>query len=206
MSLGVKFFVIQIAFIIVYETTIIIIAQLFPEQVTPYNIAFKYFSVIPMVFGIILIPFWSAYTEAYVKNDFEWIKSSMKNLKKIWLLFSIGGIVMLIFADKVYALWVGPDIKVPFSLSLTIVCYIIINAWCTIFSVFLNGVGKLRLQFYSGLVGALINIPLALFLGKQMGSAGVILSTAILGIISAVWSPIQYNKIMNKTARGIWNK
>lgn len=113
---------------------------------------------------------------------------------------------MLIFADKVYALWVGPDIKVPFSLSLTIVCYIIINAWCTIFSVFLNGVGKLRLQFYSGLVGALINIPLALFLGKQMGSAGVILSTAILGIISAVWSPIQYNKIMNKTARGIWNK
>lgn len=35
MSLGMKFFIIQIAFIVVYETTIIIIAQLDQSQVTP---------------------------------------------------------------------------------------------------------------------------------------------------------------------------
>jgi len=206
MSLGVKFFIIQIAFIIVYETTIIIIAQLAPEQVTPYNIAFKYFSVIPMVFGIIMVPYWSAFTEAYVKEDFEWIRSSIRNLVRIWVLFSVGGLVMLLFANKVYLLWVGPEVRVSFRLSMIILLYIIINAWCTIFSIFLNGVGKLRLQFYSGLIGALVNIPLAIFLGNQMGSAGVVLSTAILGMISAVWSPIQYRKIINKTARGIWNK
>lgn len=205
MSLGLKFFLIQIAFIILYETTIIIIAQLFgPEQVTPYNIAFKYFSVIPMVFGIILVPFWSAYTEAYVKKDFEWIRASMKNLIQIWMLFSIGGIVMLVFASKVFLLWVGPEIKVPFLLSATIVTYIIANAWCTIYSVFLNGVGKLKLQLYSGLIGALINIPLALFLGKQIGITGVVLSTLLLAVGNALWSPIQYKKIMNNTAKGIW--
>lgn len=206
MSLGLKFFIIQIAFIILYETTIIIIAQLFgPEQVTPYNIAFKYFSVIPMVFGIILVPFWSAFTEAYVKQDHQWIKSSMRNLIRIWGLFSIAGIVMLIFADKVYRLWVGSEIKVPFLLSATIVSYIIANAWCTIFSVFLNGVGKLKLQLYSSLIGALINIPLALFLGKHVGITGVVLSTFILAIGNAIWSPLQYKKIMNNTATGIWN-
>ena len=206
MGLGLKFFIIQIAFIVLYETTIIIIAQLFgPEQVTPYNIAFKYFSVIPMVFGIILIPFWSAFTEAYYKQDFAWIRSSMKNLIGIWILFSVGGIIMLLLSDTVYRLWVGPEIKVPFLLSATIVSYIIANAWCTIYSVFLNGVGKLKLQLYSSIIGALINIPLALFLGKQFGIMGIVLSTLILALGNAVWSPIQYRKIMNNTASGIWN-
>jgi len=207
MSLGLKFFMIQIAFILIYETTIIIIAQLFqPESVTSYNIAFKYFSVIPMVFGIIMVPFWSAYTEAYVKNDFAWIRSSIRNLIRIWVLFAVAGIIMLIFANTVYRLWVGPEIKVPFVLSATIVSYIIVNAWCTIFSVFQNGVGKIKLQLYTGIAGALVNVPLALFLGKQIGIAGVVMSTLILAVINACWSPIQYMKIMNKTATGIWDK
>jgi O-antigen/teichoic acid export membrane protein len=207
MSLGLKFFLIQIAFIILYETTIIIIAQLFgPEQVAPYNIAFKYFSVIPMVFGIIMVPFWSAYTEAYVKRDFDWIKSTMKKLKGAWVLLTAASIVMLFFSNIVYRLWVGDEIKVPFLLSAAIAGYIIANAWCTIFSIFLNGVGKLKLQLYSGLIGALINIPLALFLGKQIGITGVVLSTLLLAAGNAIWSPIQYRKIMNGSAKGIWNQ
>ncbi len=205
MSLGLKFFFIQIAFIIVYETTIIIIAQLDQAKVTPYNIAFKYFSVLPMVFGIILVPFWSAYTEAYVKKDFDWIRNSMRHLIKIWVVMLMVVIVMLALADKVYYLWVGDVVKVPFMLSLVIAAYIIINAWCTIYSVFLNGVGKLKLQLYSGIIGALINIPLAIWLGKTMGVTGVVLASLILAAGNALWSPVQYKKIMNNTATGIWN-
>ncbi|MEI6750368.1 MAG: oligosaccharide flippase family protein, partial [Bacteroidota bacterium] len=79
MTLGLKFFLIQIAVIILYQTSNIIIAQLYgPAQVTTYNIAYKYFSVIPMGFGIIMMPFWSAYTEAWVKKDIDWIRNSIK--------------------------------------------------------------------------------------------------------------------------------
>lgn len=205
MSLGLKFFLIQIAFIVVYETTIIIIAQLDQSKVTPYNIAFKYFSVVPMVFGIILVPFWSAYTEAYVKKDFDWIRNSMRHLIKIWVLLLVVVTGMLLVADKVYYLWVKDVVKVPFTLSLVIAAYIIINAWCTIYSVFLNGVGKLKLQLYSGIIGALINIPLAIWLGKTMGVTGVVLASLILAAGNALWSPVQYKRIMNNTATGIWN-
>jgi O-antigen/teichoic acid export membrane protein len=114
-------------------------------------------------------------------------------------------IIMLALADKVYYLWVGDVVKVPFMLSLVIAAYIIINAWCTIYSVFLNGVGKLKLQLYSGIIGALINIPLAIWLGKTMGVTGVVLASLILAAGNALWSPIQYKKIMNNTATGIWN-
>jgi O-antigen/teichoic acid export membrane protein len=84
--------------------------------------------------------------------------------------------------------------------------YVILNAWCAIFSHFLNGVGKIKLQLYSGAFGALINIPLSIYLGKHLGIYGVVLSTTILAVISAIWSPIQYLKLINNKATGIWNK
>jgi O-antigen/teichoic acid export membrane protein len=159
-----------------------------------------------MVFSIVLTPFWSAFTEAYVKKDEQWIRNTIRKLQKFWLLFLAGALLMLALSAKVYQLWVGSMVQVPFLLSASIFLYVMINAWCMIFSMFLNGVGKLKLQLYSSFFGAIINIPLAIFLAKQIGIAGVVLSTCILGLFSAIWSPLQYRKIMNNTASGIWNK
>jgi O-antigen/teichoic acid export membrane protein len=207
MGLGIKFFVIQMAGVILYQTSYIIISNLFgPEQVTPYNIAYKYFSIIPMAFSIIMMPFWSASTEAWIKKDISWIKNAIRNLIIIWLLFGISAIIMLFSANFIYKIWVGKEIRVPISISVVIASYVIINTWCNIFSQFLNGVGKIKLQLYFGIFGALINIPLAIMLGKHLGIYGVILATCFLGFINAIWSPIQYWKIINNRAKGIWNK
>jgi O-antigen/teichoic acid export membrane protein len=207
MGLGIKFFIIQIAAIILYQTSNIIIAHLFgPEEVTPYNIAYKYFSVITMAFSIIMLPLWSAFTEAWTKKDIAWIKNTVNKLILIWGLIAISVIIMFIFSTYIYRLWVGKEIKVPVSVSAVMAAYVVINGWCGIFSQFLNGVGKIKLQLFSGIVGAILNIPLAIFLGRHLGIYGVVLSTAILGLISALWSPIQYFKLINNNATGIWNK
>jgi len=205
MSLGLKFFIIQIAAVIFYQTSNIIIAQLFgPAQVTPYNIAFKYFSVIPMFFGIILTPFWSAFTEAWSKNDIVWIKNIMKRLKLLWSLLVVAALIMFICSSFVYRIWVGKEIVVPISLSAVIAIYVIVNAWNGIFSNFLNGVGKIKMQLYIALFGSLLNIPLAIFLGKELGIYGVILSTTLISLMASVLTPIQYNRIINNKAQGIW--
>lgn len=207
MTLGIKFFILQIAAIVIYQTSNIIIAQLFgPTQVTPFNIAYKYFSIISMGFGIIMLPFWSAFTEAWYKRDITWIKNVMKNLILLWGLISIVTLIMLVFSNFIYRLWVGKKIEVPISVSIVMAAYVIINTWCGIFSNFLNGVGKIKLQLYSGILGALINVPLAIYLGKHIGISGVLLSTCLLAVISAIWSPIQYRKLINNEAKGIWNK
>jgi len=207
MSLGVKFFIIQIASIIFYETSNLIIAQLFgPEQVTSYNIAYKYFSIIPMVMSIIMTPFWSAFTEAWVKGDIDWIKKTVSKLRSLWLLLSIVTLIMLAGAGFIYKLWVGSSIIVPLSLSVSIASYVIINAWNVIYSQFINGVGKIKLQLYLAFGGSMINIPLAIFLAKSFGMYGVVLSTTIISIVMAVVSPIQYSKIINNKANGIWAK
>jgi O-antigen/teichoic acid export membrane protein len=206
MSLGLKFFIIQISALILYESSNVIISQLFgPVEVTPYNIAYKYFGIIPMVFNIVLSPMWSAYAEAYVKNDIVWIKRSIRKVIKLWLLLCVVIFIMCVASNKIYSWWV-PTIKIPFLLSFILAFYVLINTWCNIFAQFINGVGKLKLQLVYGLFGALINIPLAIFLGKKIGVSGVVLSTCIIGFFTAIWCPIQYYKVVNNKAKGIWFK
>ena len=207
MTLGVKFFILQIAAIVMYSTSNVLIAQLFtPADVTPYNIAFKYFNIIPMAMAIVMMPFWSAYTEAWIKDDIAWIKSSLKKLQLIWLIFTIGAGIMLVCADWVYVLWVGEDIVVPFSVSAALALYVVTYGWTNIYTTFLNGTGKIKLQLYISIIGMLLNIPLAIWLAKTIGISGVILSTVILAAINMVLEPWQTYKIINKTATGIWNK
>lgn len=208
-KLGVQFFIIQASGLIVFATDNMIITQLFgPAQVTVYNIAYKYFFLISMVFNVVLSPFWSAFTDAYVKNEKDWIKNAVKRLIQIWLLLNIGVIVMIAIAAVVYKIWIGEEIIIPFFLSVSMAAFVIINNWNNIFAYFLNGVGKIRIQFYYAIFVALLNIPLSIFLARNMnlGVSGVIIATNICLIIASVWAPIQYNKIINDRANGIWNK
>lgn len=208
-KLGLQFFVIQISALIMFTTDNLIITQLFgPASVTTYNIAYKYFYLAPMVFNVMIAPFWSAITEAYIKDEFEWIRISMRKLMLIWGMISSVVIVMIIFSDFAYQIWVGEEIQVPYLLSLLTGIFVIIVNWNNIFSYFINGVGKVRLQFYYSIIVAVLNIPLSVFLAREcgLGIAGVILATNICLIFASIWAPIQYHKIINKTAKGIWNK
>jgi len=207
MNLGANFFLLQIAGVILYETNNIIIAQLFgPAEVTPYNIAYKYFSIVTMLLGTIMLPFWSAYTEAWTKNDVDWIKDSIKKLKMLWLLITIVTVGMLIFSNFFYGLWVGKAIKVPMSISIAMALYVVMNGWNSIYSLFLNGIGKIKLQLYGSVLGMIINVPLSIYFGRLFGIAGVLLATVILCSINMILEPVQVNKLLNNTAKGIWNK
>lgn len=208
-SLGFQFFVIQIAVLILFTTDNMIITHLFePAEVTPYNIAFRYFSIITMIFGIIITPFWSAFTEAYVKKDIKWIKNSMQKLTYIWAILSGLALIMLCLSNFAYKVWIGSAVNIPLSLSIGMLLFVVIIMWNNVFVVFINGVGKIRLQFYSALIESLVNIPLSILLAKyfNLGSLGVILATSICLLPGAIWAPIQYYKIINNRAHGIWAK
>lgn len=208
-SLGFQFFVIQISVLIILSTDNLIIAQIFsPSEVTIYNIAYKYFYILFLIFSVILNPFWSAFTDAYTKGDFDWIKSSVKRLIQFWILFAVAAVVMVFAADFVYEIWVGEQFIIPLSLNIFMALFVILMMWSNIFIFFINGVGKIRLQFYNAIFVGLINIPLSIYLGKNMGFgiSGVIMATSICLALSAVWSPVQYYKIINDKAKGIWNK
>jgi O-antigen/teichoic acid export membrane protein len=153
-----------------------------------------------------MVPLWSAFTEAWVKKDVEWIEGTLKKLRIWWLVMSFITIILLIFSNFVYRVWVGSEIKIPFTISLVMAAYIIINAWNGIYSHFLNGVGKLRIQLYTAVAGSYLNIPLAIFLAKNAGIYGVILATTIISVATAVIAPIQTSKILRGKDTGLWGR
>jgi O-antigen/teichoic acid export membrane protein len=208
-TLGTKFFVIQIAGLIIYQSSNIIIAQFFgPAEVTTYNIAFKYFSIINMGFSIIIMPFWSAFTEAWVKKDIGWIRNITKKILYIWSAMSLGGIIMLIISEPVYEIWVGSSVKVPFLLSFTLLIYFVSFTFSGVFNTFINGVGKIKLQMYSAFFAAIIFIGTAIMLISvfEFGIISIVVAMILSNFYGLILAPVQYKKIINFKAHGIWNK
>lgn len=207
MTLGLKFFIIQIAALVLFNTDNIIIIHLFgSKDVTTYNVAFKLFSIITMGFNIIATPLWSAFTEAYAKKDLQWIRTTIKTLEKTWLLLTILTIITLFISPWVFKLWLGNKVQVPFILSLVMSGYVIVSTWQTMHVFFLNGIGKVKLQLYLVIFSSLINIPLAIFLGRKYGLVGITITSTLLFTIMGILFSIQTRKILNNTATKIWNE
>jgi O-antigen/teichoic acid export membrane protein len=207
LTLGAKFFIIQIASVVLYQTNTIIISHLFgPAEVTPYNVAFKYFSVLMMGFSIIITPFWSAFTEAWSKKEIDWIRKTMQKLIGLWVLLLLSGIVMLVCSKWIYKAWVGDTVVIPFTMSVLVAAWVLLNAWNGIYSHFLNGLSKIKLQIYIGIATAIVNIPLAIFMGHRWGIEGLLLANVLLGIVESWIFPVQYAKLINNKAKGIWNQ
>ncbi len=208
-GLGMKFFIIQLSGIILFSTDNIIITQLYgPTQVVPFNIAFKYLGVSNMVFSMILAPYWSSITEAYINKDFAWIKKSMNNLFKISI-FSVFVIsIMVAVSPIVYQLWIGKTVTIPLSLTIYMAIFFALTIFYSPFTYFINGTGKVKLQMYAIVSTAIVNIPLSIFLAKNLGLgvSGVIIATILCLVPHIILCPLQYLKIINNKAYGIWNK
>ncbi len=207
LSMGVKFFIIQITAILLYQTNNIIIAHIMgPAYVTPYHVAFKYFSVLLMAFTIIVAPFWSAFTEAWMKKEVIWIRKIMQKLIFIWIGLIVVAFTMWIFSAHIYAIWVGKEVVIPYKLSALVAVWVMLNAWSSIYSTFLNGVSKLRLQLTLGVIAAVINVPLAIFLGMKYGIYGILYANILVKLPGFFLLPLQSFKLINQKAHGFWNK
>ncbi len=208
-GLGMKFFIIQVAAMILFSTDNYIITQLFgPAEVVPYNIAFKYFSIVTTGYSILLTPYWSSFTEAYAKKDYAWIKGSVARIQKIWFLVPVALFLMVVFSNWFYGLWVGESVQVPIGLSIMMAVFVAMMTFNLVYVNFINGVGVIKLQLITSLISVFINIPLSIFFAKylQFGIVGVISATCVCLIYSVILRPMQYRKIITNTSSGIWNE
>ncbi len=90
-ELGYKFFIINIQVIVLYQSTNILISNVSsPNEVTTYNIAYKLLSLAMMAYTIITVPLWPAYTDAFAREDYAWMKNMRKKMQKILCISIIG--------------------------------------------------------------------------------------------------------------------
>ena len=63
-----------------------------------------------IAYTIVISPMWNAYTDAYVKGDYDWIRVTHKRALWVWVITIIGGLFMLAIAGIFYKLWIGDSI------------------------------------------------------------------------------------------------
>ncbi len=209
-SLGLKFFVIQISGIIKYQTANIIIIRSFGAlEVTNYNIAYKFFGVLPMIWNIFATPVWSSVTDAFEKNEIDWIKALEKKMRVLTLSLGILGLLMLILARPLYNLWIGKDVvNIVFSLSLWSFLYNITKVYGGTFVQILNGLGYLKVQFISTIV-ALFIFLISVFIMINvfhMGAYSVLVAGTISNFNGYFLAPYQYRQVFIHKKKGIWTK
>lgn len=204
LGLGLQFFVIQIAVLVIFTTDKILITQLFgPEFVTPYDVVFKLFGVITLISGLINAPLWSSYTDAYHRGDFMWIRAVLRKQMLIFGLIILAVICLALIAKQVIGIWIGTYLAVSMPLVASVGLFILISTWNNIYAYFLNGIGRIKLQLYSAVIAMFINIPLAIVFTRYFGFGveGVILSTCVSLSLFAVVGPLEvYSILKDKTS------
>ena len=206
-NLGLRFFWLQIASVIQFMTANILISKFFtPAMVTPYQITYRYFSLVLVIFSVVCMPYWNATTDAYERGDKAWIRQANRRMNILTAIIACVVVLMTIVSPYVYNIWVGEKCHVPFSMSVMMAIYVFLLVMSTRYSYFLNGIGALKLQLYMT-VTVLFFIPLAWYVSRQTHDILYFMTIMCLCIApSIIVNKIQFSKLLNGTATGIWRK
>ncbi len=208
MSLGIQFFILQIITLILYQSNNFIITHTInSEAVAEYNIAYKYMTLPLMIFNILVVPMWSATTDAYSRGEMSWIKNVTSKINKVAFVLSIIGILLLSISDIVLRIWIrSDDIVVHFPTLVLLCLYSISMMYYGAYGNIINGIGKLRVQMLFTSLTALVYIPLSVFAGQCFGLNGILIIFVLSTVLNVIWAKVQLSMIINCKAKGIWDK
>ncbi len=206
LTIGLKFFTIQIAVLVIFTTDKMLITQLFgPQYVAQYEVIFKLFNVITFGHTLISAPLWSAYTDAYHRGDMVWIKRMLSKQLIIYSGIVMAVVVMVILIRPIIAVWIGPEMVVSEPLVIAIGVFVLVSTWNNIYAMFVNGIGSVNIQLYTSVIAMLLNIPLSIIFVKyfSLGLSGIVMATIVSLSLAAIALPIQVNYIMRANKRAI---
>lgn len=193
LSLGLGFFALQICSLVLNTTDNLLISNLYGSaEVTPYNMVYKFFYIAVQVHAIVIMPMWSAYTEAATRKDIVWIKKTMKKINALTAIMSVCVVIGIFFFEPFAGLWLGTRLEYGRPLVVIVAIYMIAQMFGNNYSAFLCGVGHIKVPTVISSIGALFNIPLSVFFAQTCGMrlSGVILGSLFVMTISVVVLPI----------------
>ena len=206
-GLGMKFFVIQVSGLMLFMSSNVIISHVMnPAEVTPYQIAYRYFSILYMLFAIIASPLWSATTDAYTKGDWDWIRRAMRKMNMLLVVSVAFVMLMIVVAPLFYHLWIGDKVEVELSLNIMMAIYSYMLVVSNSYSYILMGIGKIRMILIVTVSEMIIFVPIEYFACKYVGTTGLLTSLILSTAICAILNNMQLKYLSLGKAKGIWNR
>ncbi len=188
MSLGVFFFILQVAGAIAYASDNVVIAHVFNQDaVTHYSIVARMFSVVLLATDPLLTPLWPAYGEAIARQDFKWVHKTF--LRSLGVTLALGitmSASLILLGPFVLKIWIGKDFDVTLPLLLGMGVWTILSALGAASAMFLNGTGAIRFQTYCAIAFAIMAIVFKIIFGKLLGLHGIVIGLIVAYMIFAV--------------------
>lgn len=200
LKLGVQFFIIQIAGVIQFQMTNFLIMRNFGgSEVTAYNVAYKYFNILMMVWTILITPLWVGFTDAIAKKDYQWVNNIFKRYTRLFYLFMIGGIVMLAASGKIYDLWMGDKVSIQTKISIWVLIYNVVYMYATLYVNFLNGAGVLRAQTISSCISPFVFLGVTfLLMHVGFGIESILIGSIVANFNGYLLAPIQTRRYLKR--------
>ena len=207
LNLSLKFFYLQIVSLVLFQlTNFIIIRYYSANDVTLYNVAYKYFTLPTGFFAAISTPIWAAIAESLVKQDYSWITKALRRYTFILMLFVVGEIIMLLLSSPVYKIWMRDTIDdIPFIMSLICMLCSCVLMSTNVYVNALCGAGYLRLQMIFCIISPVAFVVLCYLFIKvfQLGVWSVPLANLIANIYGLIVAPWQCYQVFFRKKKGI---
>lgn len=178
-ELGGMFFVLQLAWLALFQTDNLIIAHfLGARSVTPYSVTwrlFTYASIFQLLAGS---SYWPAYSEAFSRGDRAWVRHSFRINFAVTIVSTLClAIPMVLFGQWIIGKWAGAQAVPTFGLLCLMGVWSVINAAMSSQACILAGTGKIKGQTIYAILAAVVNLALSIVLVQRIGLTGVILGT-----------------------------
>ena len=200
-DLGMKFFVAQIAALVVYTTDNLLVSNMFGAgEVTSFSLVDKVFNTGYMLFSSITVPFWSKTTEEIEKKKYDVVKSYFHILNYLAIVFGTGCIIVAYFFKHIIRIWLQQDMSFSSVLIAVMCVYYVIYAFCGVSSPLINGMGGVNGIMMLGIIQGVSNIPLSIFFAKnmKMGVIGIRLGTLVVVAVGAIFQYIYFYYLIHK--------
>ena len=193
---GGLFFLLQLSGLIVFNSDNLVIAHFMgASQVTPYNVTWKLVSYAAVLQNLLMPALWPAYSEAIVRGDAAWVRSTYRRTMWATMLFASVFCLALLFVGRPFIrIWASPA-AVPSGALLIAMC--VWTLICTLMNneaTVLVAANEIRLQTWLSVLAAAVNLLLSILLVQRIGALGVILGT-ILSYILVLIGPQTWKTI-----------
>jgi len=178
---GSAFFLIQVAAVVVFSSDNLIVSHyLGAAEVTPYSVTWKLVGLAAVLQSLMFPALWPAYTEAYVKRDYTWIRRTFALTMRGTVALNLVCVgVLAIFGRSLIRVWAGPTAVPAESLLLAMGLWAVINGFMSVESCLLAALNRTREQAVLSIIAAGLNIALSIALVRHIGSLGVIGGTVL---------------------------
>ena len=201
---GGSFLTLQLMGMLVGSSLVVylITALVGPKSVVEYNIYYKVYNQVYMIFFIMLTPIWSAATKAKSENNFSWLKKMVRNLRGLALLMFVGQFFLLAIMQWFFDFWLGDQsIRADIGTQLVFIVNSGVMMIYALTAQVCNGLNELKTQFKWMITAAILIFPLSILGTKiHMHYTSVLIAQTLALLPYCVFQSIWLNKYFVKYA------